>query len=185
MTNTIHRGLRLLPALLIASILSVLAFAGCSAMAGGSPCVHRTGSCFDMRLSGHPVVPLDSRDSLQLYESDSSHPARRNIVQQVSWRIEQPLDGPLRIEASPNELGKSWFGESTTVDVAITPLTAQQVKVKRQLGAAPSVRVGGTPVAVVRDVLAEDRLPPGDYVFEARLRGPSNWDKKSIFVTVR
>lgn len=178
--------LRKHPHLLITMIAGGILLTGCSALRNSnrSPCLDRDGACFDAKIDLKPVVLLDDRSRLSTYTA-TEHAILKHRLEETKWTVTEPVDGALKVSASPNELGKGWFGSHGGYEIEILPLQGQEIASTPQLAESKSVNVGGKPSVQRQNVVTQSRLPKGDYLVRIKLEGPSNWDRKTVFVTIK
>lgn len=153
----------------------------CTAVTQMPPCFTRDGVCFDLRINGQPVAALEDRSVLEQYEAGAD-PATKTDLSRVQWQIEEPISGPIQIQAVYNALGTGWFGEQALPDVLVTPLEGQDLRSRPELETSSEVDDEGRAVQREADVLQDNKLPPGAYLFKVTLRGSENWDRKYILV---
>jgi hypothetical protein len=151
---------------------------------GGSGCVAREGDCFDVSIADQPAVPLDSRAMLRQYAAAQDAGGRVDL-DRTRWRLAAPIAGLLSLRAAPNARGARWFGDSLEAELQIRPLGGQDLATSRSERAVDTVTVQGQSAVVEENVLRDDQLPPGPYLFMVTLRGSGNWDRKYIFAQVR
>ena len=159
----------------------------CAAIDPSSPtaCVLREGDCFDLSINGVKVVPISStsKSLLARYKSSLSA-AEKADVHYTRWETETPISGNLSYDGSANYGGSLWFGaESGLTDPIVIPLDGQKLKFTSSItSSAPGDPRG---VALLSKSLAQDALPPGNYIFVIDYSGNDNWDRKHILVKVR
>ena len=159
----------------------------CAGGFGGSslpPCIERNGSCFDAMINGQQAVALASPEVLKQFE-DQLDAAGRADLSDTKWQLAAPISGSIEVQVAVNKLGTDWFGTRGEVETLVRPLGDYEIKTLPTLKATPSVTVGGMPLATASNVIDENKLPPGDYIFIVTLWGSVNWDRKHIFAQVR
>lgn len=172
--------------LITALILLLATSTSCSPLAplGRESCVSRNGACFDLAINGQPVVPLGSRAALSRYESGLDAAGVADL-RSTTWMLQAPIDGKIVMNPSINERGAEWFGENAQAELMFRALTPVKLRMKRELREAEGVRVQGRGVIVEENVLADEKLPPGEYIFIVTARGTRNWDRKHIHAVVK
>jgi hypothetical protein len=120
---------------------------------------------------------------LARYKSSLSA-AKKADVHYTRWETETLISGKLSYDGSANYGGSFWFGsESGLTNPIIIPLDGQNLKFTSSItSSAPGDPRG---VALLSKSLAQDTLPPGNYIFVIDFSGNDNWDRKYILVKVR
>jgi hypothetical protein len=162
-------------------------FLACSAIDPRSPtaCVAREGECFDLSINGVRVVPISSTSkSLLARYMSRLRAAEKADLHYTQWETETLISGKLSYNGSANYRGSFWFGaESGLTDPIVIPLDGQDLKFTSSItSSAPGDPRG---VALLSKSLAQDTLPPGNYIFVIDYSGNDNWDRKHILVKVR
>jgi hypothetical protein len=140
-------------------------------------CVERQGYCFDATINGQPVIPLQSRALLTPYQE------RSHYVSDTAWQLARPVSGPIDVQAAVNDRGHEWLGPRGTIEISVVPLGDYQLTSTPKLSKRQDVRIGGDAAVVVEQVLDDDKLPSGRYLFRIKASG-ENWDRKTVFVIV-
>lgn len=174
--------------LLISRRLPIVALfaAGClltphESSAARTKCFPREGHCVAVAVNGQRTVPLTrpTKKALKAYEEVSHY------ADDTGYEVPEPIVGELDVAASMVAGAESVLGANAQADVQIVPLEAVEIETEQHLVAEPSVRIGGQAAVVVANVLQSNTLPPGKYLLRVKLRGSKNWDRQTIFFTVR
>jgi len=145
-----------------------------------SKCFPREGHCIAAVVNGQKAVPLNKATKKALRQlEEASH-----YVDDALYEVPEPIRGALEVEATMVAGSQSWFGDGAGSEVQVVPLDDVDLATTQRLVAEPTVRIGGRAAVGVGNFLEDDRLPPGRYLIRVRVRGPENWDRQTIFVTV-
>ena len=150
------------------------------------PCVDRIGRCFDARVAGQPVIVIADKTRHDTLTAIARRASRH--IGDVYWEVKTPVDGEqvFDVEVGTNALGREAVGEPTEEpELTVFALDGQDLASKSEQVANQHVRVNGQPVITQQKTLTRDFLPPGRYVIAIHYRGQHNWERKSVFVTVR
>jgi hypothetical protein len=105
-------------------------------------------------------------------------------VRDARYELRRPLRGEIDVGADRVPGSESWFGAVRRVDASVVPLQKVALETRREAGSAETVRSGGEALATERDVLEENRLPPGRYLMVVTLWGEDNWDRQVLYFEV-
>lgn len=151
-----------------------------------SPCMDRSGRCFDATIGGQPVVVISDKErSLEL--TRLAEKSNKKIRSEIYWEVLEPVDAKraLEIKVSPNDFGMQEVGKPRgKLQFSIYPLDGQRLKTTPTIAQSKSVFIGGSPVSVLEHRLAQNSLPAGRYILTIRYTGEHNTDRKSVFLTV-
>jgi hypothetical protein len=156
-----------------------LTLSGMMTGCGSQPVPRYRGYHFDATIGGARVIRLEDPKRI---------PALRGYVRDVKWQLDHPIKGydvaKIQLIENPNTL-KS-IGMLKKLDaLEVIPLQYVDLKTDSRLFKDNSVQVGGRASVSQSDVLKENYLPPGDYIFRLKVHGTRNWDRKEIYVQVR
>jgi len=168
-----------------AALLSV-AISGCGFMipTPSIECVHRQGDCFDLSINETQVVPIGYRTRRLIepykYNADAALLADLGYIE---WEVVRPIHGRLEISGRENGRDPYWFGRDAGVtEPIIVPLDGQTVRFSASIGSSAPGDPRG--VALLQKHLAQESLPPGNYIIIVDYSGALNWDRKHVFVRV-
>lgn len=161
-------------------MLALLLFLATSAAEAKSKCFPREGHCIQTTVNGQVAVPLTkaSKKALKQLESISAY------VDDTRYEVPEPIQGEFEVSATMVPGSQEWFGDGGQSEVQILPLDEVELSTREHLVDEPTVRIGGQAAVAVASFLDSNRLPAGRYLIRVRLRGPDNWDRQTIFVTV-
>jgi hypothetical protein len=149
------------------------------------PCVNRIGRCFDVTIGGKSVSVI--ADKSQFMSLNAEIKALNSNVRDVYWTVNEAVDGNLALDviAKVNSRGLAHLGtEKDDPDVTVYELDDQGLESESELVSNSSVRINGQAVITQQEILTQDFLPPGRYVFSIKYLGKLNWDRKWVFLTV-
>ena len=153
-------------------LTAVLALGACTQ----NPPMYR-GYAFDAMIEDAHVIPLKNRDSIS---------ALRGYVREVHWQLDKPISGDFTVSVAENEHSAAYIGTlESRESVHIISLSGANLDSHPALETDESVRINGAAAVSKVNVLEENRLPKGDYVFRLKVHGNQNWDRKEIYVQVR
>jgi len=151
------------------------------------------GSCFDLAIDGQLATPLSKQEKQTLVDRLMlQHPhytecsSCGGFVSRVAWQVTAPVKDGMSVETIPNTFTAEYFGEKgVTSRVDLLPLNGQDINVASALVTDPSVRIGGAAMVGKRTVIAQDTLPPGEYLMHIRLNGVKGGrDAKYVYFIV-
>jgi len=150
------------------------------------PCVSRIGRCFDASIGGQPVLAIAGKAR---HEQISRMAHDANVqVRDVFWEVAEPVSGEmaLDVQVGSNDIGRQHVGKAQVdPEVTIYMLDKQALQSETLLEEQSRVRINGQPVVTQQNILTQDHLPAGRYVFHIRYQGQHNWDRKLVIVTVK
>jgi len=169
------------PAALVTLIGVVATLVAVRAEAKKVKCFPREGHCVAVVVNGQPTVALTKTTKKLLKSLDEvSH-----YVSDTRYEVPEPISGELDVVASMVKGAEASLGAGGTADVQIVPLQEVEIATQSRLVAEPSVRVEGNAAVGVGRFMQDNRLPPGQYLLRANLKGPNNWDRQTVFFTVQ
>jgi hypothetical protein len=147
-------------------------------------CVHRQGDCFDLSINQSQAVPLGYRTRRLIeqykYNADAALLADLGYIE---WEVVRPIHGRLEMSGRENGRDPYWFGRDAGVtEPIIVPLDGQTVRFSASIGSSAPRDPRG--VALLQKHLAQESLPPGNYIIIVDYSGALNWDNKHVFVRV-
>lgn len=144
----------------------------------------RAGHCADVRINGQTTAPMSKRTRALLAE-DGWDAWMRSKNCKFEYETPLPVAGAIEVDAEWKPEEVEHFGSPARSQIGVKPLDAQVIETSAQLQSSPTVRVNGSAVVTRADVVRDNRLPPGRYLFEIRLYGAkSDWDCQGVFVQV-
>ena len=146
---------------------------------GSQPVPMYRGYHFDATIGGAHVIRLKDPDRI---------PALRGYVRDVKWQLDRPIKGHdiAKVLLLENQSTVKSIGMLKRLDdFEVIPLQKVNLNTDSRFFKDNSVQIGGHASVTQSDVLKENYLPPGDYVFRIKVHGSRNWDRKEIYVQVR
>ncbi|WP_456447271.1 hypothetical protein [Thiolapillus sp.] len=135
------------------------------------------GYSFDAMIEDAHVIPLNDAESI---------PALKGYVREVHWQLDKPISGDFTVSVAENEHSAAYIGTLESREpVHIISLNGANLDSHPELETDESVRFNDAAAVGKVNVLEENRLPKGDYVFRLKVHGSQNWDRKEIYVQVR
>jgi hypothetical protein len=150
------------------------------------PCVDRIGRCFDASIAGQPVVVIADKARHQRISAEARQ--GNSQVREVYWEVTEPVDGKrvFEVAVGPNALGQPHVGAPAgETELIIYPLDRQKLASKQDLVTSHNVNINGRAAVAQQNTLTQDNLPPGRYVITIRYEGERNWERKSLYLTVK
>lgn len=151
-------------------------------------CKMYSGTCFDLTIDGQKAIPVTKEESTALSERLAPKQTRYTLgsVTRIDWRIPNPVRDGMKIEVTPNECSEQCFGDlGTDGYISLTPLDNQKINTESRFSTDPSVRAGGAAVVSKQNVIAQKKLPPGEYSVKVRINGiRRGWAEKLVHFTV-
>ncbi len=165
---------------LILSTVVVATFGTARAEAKKVKCFPREGHCVAVVVNGQSAVAL-TKPTKKLLKSldDVSH-----YVSDTRYEVPEAISGELDVVASMVEGAEASLGAGGKANVQVVPLQEVEIETQSRLVAEPSVRIEGNAAVGVGRFMQNNRLPPGKYLLRVNLKGPSNWDRQTVFFTV-
>ena len=139
------------------------------------------GHCVAAEVNGQRTVRLTRKTKKFLKERGTS--GLGNC--EVEYEVPSPVRGDLEMSFAWLPEATGYFGPDAETSVHVFPLDGQSLNTRRELSTASSVRAGGSAAITQADVIEDNRLPPGRYVFTARVSGSRRgWDCHKFVVEV-
>jgi hypothetical protein len=140
---------------------------------------------FDVTINGRPVVAFDPKETFGRLETSLDN-SQSHELREAKWQVAESVSGKnFEVVALANQYTRGYFGAPTFApDVIIQPLGDQKLKTRDILSSSGNVMIGGQRAITKGSVLAENTLPPGEYVIIVRAQGTRTWDEKNIYVRV-
>jgi hypothetical protein len=151
-----------------------------TAAAKDPKCFPREGHCVAVQVNGQASTKLGKKTKKLLRDLKPVS----YYVDDTRYELVEPVRGEIEIRADRVEGSAPWFGEVRKVDSAVVPLQEVDLETHREGTTEETVRVGGAATAGERDVLQENRLPPGRYLLVVTVWGQANWDRQVLFFEV-
>lgn len=156
-----------------------------SLAAGKKPkCFPRKGHCVVAVVNRQGTLALD-KATKKLLEQLELEPPVSYYVGETEYRVPQPIEGELVVEATAAEGAEGWLGGGRAAEIQVIPLDPVEIDTEQQVVASPSVRIEGKAALSVANVMRDNILPPGRYLLRITLRGASNWDRQLAYLVVR
>jgi len=149
------------------------------------------GSCFDLTVDGQLATPMSPQEQQNLVDRltrqnphYSTCASCGSNISRINWQISAPVKDGLEVELIPIE--SDYFGDAiASSHILLFPLNGQDLRATKEITTNPSVRVGGVPIVSTEFVLAQDTLPPGEYLIHVSARGSTRRrDQKYVHFTV-
>ena len=143
-------------------------------------CFPREGHCVLVTVNGQTAEKISkkSRKQLRPLEKVSYY------VDDTEYEIPEPIRGELVVGAQPVPGSESFLGSPRDFDVTVLPLQEVEIDTRKGRTVDDTVQMGGSAAVGEADFIKDNRLPPGLYLLQVKLRGTKNWDRQTTLVRV-
>ncbi len=100
------------------------------------------------------------------------------------YELANPVRGPVTFSAHWVPGSEDYFGHDIRVEAHVVPLENQALSGRPELHADSTVSIGGASAVKRENVLEDNSLPLGKYLFSVKAMGPNNWDRQVIYFEV-
>ena len=145
-----------------------------------SKCFPRVGHCVAVEVNGQASTKLAKSTKKLLKGYEDVH----FYVDDTLYELQEPVRGDLEIRSDGVKGSEKWFGKVLEVEASVIPLEQVELETHREQSTESTVRIGGNEAVVEKNMLEENRLPPGRYLLVVRLKGSDNWDRQVLYFEV-